>query len=346
MKGDYDANLSLATGGFDHVIRMWQPSTGKYLTGFQHNESQVNTLAFSRDGHYLAAGGYGRVRVYDTLGSAIPAVVVSEFSKNVNTLGFNDEGNWMFAGSEDRVAKIIDWRAGGNLWITRVYQASKTDVFLISVLIVSSLLTNSSINSMLLHRNQHEIVMSTSKGEIIIWDLRNNGGNTICPDPDSGSIHSLSINPDVTSLAAVNSGGQLLVWSLTGDSIWRPVEKVRLRKPYHILAIQHRCKVHPTYALKVQFSPDSTLLATCGADGKYNLLKTADFSVVTSQKVTASGLYWVWDCAFSADSRFLLTATSDGVARLWNLETGEMPVEYKGHQRAITCMAFRDRSLG
>ncbi|KAF6774624.1 hypothetical protein AHF37_05460 [Paragonimus kellicotti] len=315
MKGDYDANLSLATGGFDHVIRMWQPSTGKYLTGFQHNESQVNTLAFSRDGHYLAAGGYGRVRVYDTLGSAIPAVVVSEFSKNVNTLGFNDEGNWMFAGSEDRVAKIIDWRAGGNLWITRVYQ------------------TTSSINSMLLHRNQHEIVMSTSKGEIIIWDLRNNGGNTICPDPDNGSIHSLSINPDVTSLAAVNSGGQLLVWSLTGDSIWRPVEK-------------HRCKVHPTYALKVQFSPDSTLLATCGADGKYNLLKTADFSVVTSQKVTASGLYWVWDCAFSADSRFLVTATSDGVARLWNLETGEMPVEYKGHQRAITCMAFRDRSLG
>ncbi|CAH8667864.1 unnamed protein product [Dicrocoelium dendriticum] len=315
MKGDYDANLSLATGGFDHIIRMWQPSTGKYIQGFQHNESQVNALAFSRDGHYLAAGGYGRVRVYDTHGAATPAVIVSEFNKNVNTLGFNDEGNWMFAGSEDRVAKIIDWRAGGSLWITRVFQ------------------TSSSINTMLLHRNQHEIIMGTNKGEVVIWDLRNNAANTICPDSDNGPIHSLSINPDMTSLAAVNSGGYLIVWSLTGDSAWRPLER-------------HRCKVHPTYAIKVQFSPDSTQLATGGADGNFNLLKTTDFGIAASHKVTASGLYWVWDCAFSADSRFLITATSDGIARLWNLETGEVPIEYKGHQRAITCMAFRDHSLG
>lgn len=103
--------------------------------------------------------------------------------------------------------------------------------------------------------------------------------------------------------------------------------------------------MHPTYALKVQFSPDSTLLATGGADGKFNILKTADFSLINNKKVSQSGHHWVWDCAFSADSRFLLTATSDGIARLWNLETGEVPVEYKGHQRAITCMAFRDHSL-
>ncbi|VDP93985.1 unnamed protein product [Echinostoma caproni] len=185
---------------------------------------------------------------------------------------------------------------------------------------------------MLLHRNQHEIVMSTSNGEIIFWDLRNNAANSIIPDPEGGPIHSLSIDPDVTSLAAVNSSGQLMVWSLNGNSVWKPLER-------------YRCQVHPTYALKVQFSPDSTLLATCGADGKFKILKTADFSVVTSQKVSPSGLFWVWDCAFSADSRFLLTATSDGIARLWNLETGEVPVEYKGHQRAITCMAFRDQSL-
>ncbi|CAH8445189.1 unnamed protein product [Heterobilharzia americana] len=95
------------------------------------------------------------------------------------------------------------------------------------------------------------------------------------------------------------------------------------------ISLQNRQKVHPTYAIKVQFSPDSTLIATGGGDGKFNILKTADFSLVTSRK----------------DSRFLLTATSDGVARLWNLETNEVPVEYKGHQRAVTCMAFRDHSL-
>nr|CAH8828875.1 unnamed protein product [Trichobilharzia regenti] len=314
MKNDYDSNLSLATGGFDHTIKMWQPNTGIYIQGFQHNESQVNALAFSRDGHYLAAAGYGRVRVYDVQGPGTPFVTVSDFTKNVNTVGFNDTGNWMFAGAEDRVAKIIDWRAGGNIWISRIYQAS------------------SSINTMLLHRNQHEIIMGTNKGEVIIWDLRNNAAKSISTNTWNEPIHSLSIDQDVTSLAAVNSDGQLIVWSLTGDSAWNPLEK-------------HRQKVHSSFAVKVQFSPDSTLIATGGGDGKFNILKTADFSVVTSRKGCVSGHHWVWDCAFSADSRFLITATSDGIARLWNLDTNEVPIEYKGHQRAITCMAFRDNSL-
>ena len=33
---------------------------------------------------------------------------------------------------------------------------------------------------------------------------------------------------------------------------------------------------------------------------------------------------WVWDAAFTADSRYLLTASSDSVARLWSLKTGEV----------------------
>ncbi|CAH8445187.1 unnamed protein product [Heterobilharzia americana] len=185
---------------------------------------------------------------------------------------------------------------------------------------------------MLLHRNQHEIIMGTNKGEVIVWDLRNNAANSIYTDSQNQPIHSLSLDQEVTSLAAVNSDGQLIVWSLSADTAWKPMEK-------------NRQKVHPTYAIKVQFSPDSTLIATGGGDGKFNILKTADFSLVTSRKGSVSGHHWVWDCAFSADSRFLLTATSDGVARLWNLETNEVPVEYKGHQRAVTCMAFRDHSL-
>lgn len=80
---------------------------------------------------------------------------------------------------------------------------------------------------MLLHRNQHEILIGTSKGEVIVWDLRNNAANSICIDGQIEPIHSLSIDQEVTSLAAVNSAGQLIVWSLTGDSAWKPIEKVR-----------------------------------------------------------------------------------------------------------------------
>lgn len=51
---------------------------------------------------------------------------------------------------------------------------------------------------------------------------------------------------------------------------------------------------------------------------------------------------WVWDLAFSADSQYLLTASSDNVARLWNLPNSEVKREYIGHQKSLTCLAFRD----
>lgn len=37
-----------------------------------------------------------------------------------------------------------------------------------------------------------------------------------------------------------------------------------------------------------------------------------------------------------------VAASSDGVARLWNVATGVVEREYQGHQKAITALAFRD----
>jgi G protein beta subunit-like protein len=51
---------------------------------------------------------------------------------------------------------------------------------------------------------------------------------------------------------------------------------------------------------------------------------------------------WVWDVAFSNDSQYVITGSSDTVARLWNINTGENVREYSGHQKAITSVAFSD----
>ena len=35
-------------------------------------------------------------------------------------------------------------------------------------------------------------------------------------------------------------------------------------------------------------------------------------------------------------------ASSDNMARLWTVETGEVKREYSGHQKAVVSLAFRD----
>lgn len=53
---------------------------------------------------------------------------------------------------------------------------------------------------------------------------------------------------------------------------------------------------------------------------------------------------WVWDCAFSADSAYLVSVSSDHFARLWELSTGQIIREYNGHHRGTVCVALNDYS--
>ena len=53
---------------------------------------------------------------------------------------------------------------------------------------------------------------------------------------------------------------------------------------------------------------------------------------------------WVWDCAFSADSAYLVTVCSDHYARLWELATTQIIRQYNGHHRGAVCVALNDHS--
>ena len=50
----------------------------------------------------------------------------------------------------------------------------------------------------------------------------------------------------------------------------------------------------------------------------------------------------MWDLGWSTDSQYLVTASSDNSARLWSVQSGQVRREYQGHQKAVTCVAFRD----
>lgn len=53
---------------------------------------------------------------------------------------------------------------------------------------------------------------------------------------------------------------------------------------------------------------------------------------------------WVWDCAFSADSAYVVTVSSDHYARLWELSTSSIIRQYSGHHRGAVCVALNDYS--
>jgi WD40 repeat protein len=64
---------------------------------------------------------------------------------------------------------------------------------------------------------------------------------------------------------------------------------------------------------------------------------------LTLERNLAQHQRWVWDACFSADSAYLVTASSDQTAKLWDVQTGEVIRHYTS-QMAITCVALNDAS--
>nr|CAD7257481.1 unnamed protein product [Timema shepardi] len=269
----------LATGGYDHSIKLWQAHTGVCQRTVQHTDSkepyrtvyqQVNALDITPDKQLIAAAGYQHIRMYD-LSSTNPSPVINYegVSKNVTGVGFQEEGKWMYTGGEDCSARIWDLRSR-NLQCQRIFQVSAP------------------VNCVCLHPNQAELVVGDQSGVIHLWDLK------------------------------TDHNEQLVTM---------------LDRQFHI----SRCPVKKEFE---KFLDSYCLLVTTSADMTVRIWKTSNFTLMRELKLEAQR--WVWDAAFSADSTYILTASSDGVARLWNVETGTVEREYSGHQKAITSLAFRD----
>lgn len=48
---------------------------------------------------------------------------------------------------------------------------------------------------------------------------------------------------------------------------------------------------------------------------------------------------------FSVDAAYLVTASSDATARLWDLSTGDAIRTYSGHHKATVCCALNDSAI-
>lgn len=133
--------------------------------------------------------------------------------------------------------------------------------------------------------------------------------------------------------------GSVYVWQL-----------LQFREKTQLMPITH-FKAHNQYITRVLLSPDVKKLATCSADHTAKIWEV-DFTALApnpNQPQTEARAFnlestltghqrWVWDCAFSADSAYLVTACSDHYARLWELHSQSVIRQYNGHHRGTSTL--------
>ncbi|GAA5991286.1 hypothetical protein JCM10908_003239 [Rhodotorula pacifica] len=342
-------SVILVTGSYDGTIRYWEAWSGICSRTIQTQDHQPNRLAISPDKRFLAAAGVGTVKLYDVAQSAAasstnvaPLVTLTGHTANVTSLAWQNEAKWLVSGSEDGTVKI---------WDIRTSSPQRNYAHLASV------------NDLALHSNQGELISCDQNGAIKVWDL---GGDRcsheLLPEEDV-PMRSVSIASDGSALVGGNHKGVVYVWTIQPGLAFTDLQP------------KTRFQAHSRYLIRVLISPDTKQLATCSADTTIKIWTPvlpspssaaaspalppspqqqeglpyarggiADGTGYQLDKVLQGHQRWVWDMAYSADSAYLVSASSDHTARLWELSSGTTVRQYSAHHKACVCVALNDSS--
>jgi WD40 repeat protein len=106
----------LATGSYDHLIRLWDPSNGKEkLPALTGHTQGVRRVRFSPDGKTLASTGWDRtVRLWDVEKHALLRTCQGH-EDHVMAIDWAPDGTWLASGARDGTIRIWDPRTCRSL---------------------------------------------------------------------------------------------------------------------------------------------------------------------------------------------------------------------------------------
>jgi WD40 repeat protein len=112
---------ALATAGYDRLIKLWDPATGKEQRVLKDHSDTVYGVAFSPDGKLLASGSADRaVKIWDA-GSGARLATLADATDWVYAVAWSPDGRHVAAAGVDRSIRVWDVSPAGNRLVHSVF---------------------------------------------------------------------------------------------------------------------------------------------------------------------------------------------------------------------------------
>jgi WD40 repeat protein len=316
----------VAVAGWNGVVEIWDATAMQVARRITSADPQnLNDLAFSPDGRWLAAAGGTSVLVWDASTGAL-LFRLEGHDERVWSVAFSPDGRLLATGSADRTIRLwtlaerrvrtilrghassvnaVRFSADGTRLVSagadstaRVWKVDEGSA-------IGVLEHAAAVDDAIFTADGRRIVTAGWEAALSVWDastrkrLRQMDGHT-------SLVLALAIARDGRTLASAGIDGTVRLWDLdTG----RERSRIRAAGGKHVRSIS--------------FAPDGRRLATVSDNGALRFWEVAGGE--TSQEATTlHGHSQRVSCvSFSPDERRLITGSWDGSARIWRADTGQ-----------------------
>lgn len=304
---------TLATGGRDNTLRLWEVSSGRELRVAGRTES-VPALAFAPGGALLASGSAdAAVRLWDARTGELQRVLKGH-ADAVEAVAVSGDGKFVASGSRDRTVRLWEVATGA---LVRTLTGADGSINTVAF----------SPDAMLVAGGSGQSVVD---GAVRLWDARTGALVRTLTGQSLSRVCAVAFSPDGKRIATgsgLPTAGEVRLWDAqTGD-----LQMKEFTKGVRALA----------------FSADGRLLASGSGTVSAQGTPTGDEVRVWNAQTGAlqqtlsvpSESGGVFALAFLADGRTLVSGSRDGRIRLWNVRTGAAVQTWEGHVAGVRAVA-------
>jgi WD40 repeat protein len=294
---------TVATGGRDHVIHLWDAQTGAERACLRGHGTWVGALCFSPDGARLLAGtgapvltpgACAEVKLWGVADGRLVRTLMETAEGRILSVAYSSDGRRVAAGHSGDV-HVWDVDTGAQLGVFGPGQGEMTGVSL--------------------SPDGGTLAAGSEVGGILLWDLKT-GSLAHSVRGHSGQA-CVRFSPDGRRLASGGDEGVVRLWDpMTGRA------HATLRGHYRGL-------------IRPQFDPKGTQLITASLDGT---VRTWDATLENVPPVLIGHTGWLCGASFHPDGRTVATGGWGGIL-IWEAASGrrlrEIAPVHDGGPRAI-----------
>ena len=335
-----DAPLLFA-GMSDGTARVWDWQAQTLLDTWTGHANAVLDIALSPEGgRFVTASSDRTAKVWDVeTGRAL--YTLTGHTGSISSIAFAPDGSRFVTASVDNTARVWDVIPGLTPAVLTGHTAGVNDVvvnaerslivtagqdgtakvwrFDNGELVRTLGAHNGPVNRLALSPNGRFLASASDDQVANVWDLNDFSlvANFII---HQAPLTDVAFSPDSTLIATGSEDGMVRLWGL--DNVASPIASFEFPDQSEIRA--------------VAFDPQGVQMAIGDVNGRIGIWTIADQTFVTT---IAAHNQAINDLVFAADST-LYSASDDGTAKRWNVQTEELTLTFSGHGGTVVGLAL------